>query len=134
MVIALCHPVPAHPTTPIAPPGCECQPEEPPTGLVICVTTTSNPCLTGRVPWSMYVPRATAVLMNPPPGAVATPGTALRVTASPANPSVMTARRIPRLQSRLICDSFIWVRPVEAPMTRQPGGQQGWLPPPANGR
>src|SRR5919204_3560065 len=42
----------------IAPPGWECQPEEPPGSTVICAMATSVPTWSGMVPSDTSVPRA----------------------------------------------------------------------------
>src|SRR4029077_7932172 len=91
-------------TMAIAPPGCECQPEEPPGTTVIFETTMSRPCSMGRVPWDMYVPRPTTWLEKPTDG-VAAPGTALNAANRPTSPSVMTDRRMTRLARAFIRDS-----------------------------
>src|ERR1700737_4709270 len=80
----------------IAPPGCECHPEEPPGVRVILATTISKPCLSGRLARDISVPRPITTLVNPTDG-VAAPGIALNATNTPANPSDITAARIPRL-------------------------------------
>src|ERR1700730_18972367 len=79
----------------IAPPGCECQPEEPPGVRVIFATTISKPCLMGRLARDISVPRPKITLENPTDG-VAAPGIALSATNNPAKPSEMTAGRMPR--------------------------------------
>src|ERR1700737_5231094 len=80
----------------IAPPGSECHPEEPPGVRVILATTISKPCLSGRLARDISVPRPITTLVNPTDG-VAAPGIALNATNTPANPSDITAARIPRL-------------------------------------
>ena len=72
---------------------------------MILETTMSEPCSRGRVPWDMYVPRPKTWLVNPT-GGVAAPGTALTATNSPTNPTAKTARRMTRVVSVLIRDSF----------------------------
>src|SRR6202165_5984515 len=79
----------------IAPPGGESHAEEPPEGRVILATTISRPCLRGRLARDISVPRPKTVLENPTDG-VAAPGIALSATNIPANPSEMTAGRMPR--------------------------------------
>jgi len=74
----------------------------------------SNPSDIGMVPGLVLVPRAWIALLKLPGGStgVAVPGTALTATNSPANPSVVSARRVVRFPRRFICDSFSHVRPV----------------------
>lgn len=62
---------------------------------VIFATTISKPCLRGRLARDISVPRPKITLENPTDG-VAAPGIALSATNSPANPSEMTAGRMPR--------------------------------------
>src|SRR6266542_616646 len=90
--------------TTIAPPGCECQPEVPPGSTSFRATTMSSPCEIGMVPGVVLVPRAWMTLLKLPTGStgVAVPGTALTATNSPANPSVMSARRVVRFHGRFI--------------------------------
>src|SRR4029077_3996854 len=95
----------------IAPPGCECQPEEPPGATVIFETTISRPCSMGRVPWDESVPRPRSWLENPA-GGVAAPGTALNATISPTDPSDINARRTPRVMSLLICRLLLLTSPL----------------------
>ena len=52
-------------TTTIAPPGCECQPEEPPGLTVICAMAMSVPALSGMVPPEVLEPRANGVSVSP---------------------------------------------------------------------
>src|ERR1700680_3774140 len=94
----------------IAPPGCECQPEEPPGVRVIFATTISKPCLSGRLARDISVPRP-KITLEKPTDVVAAPGTALNATKTPANPNDMTAARIPRLLGVFIRHSFTQVRP-----------------------
>src|SRR6266480_628150 len=97
-------------TTPIAPPGCECQPELPPGWTVIWLTTISLPCSRGRLPCDMYVPRASSWPLKSL-GGVATPGTAFMVRKRAANPTVNTPSRVTRLVILLIGISYPPVRP-----------------------
>src|SRR5207248_9227432 len=108
-----------------APPGCECQPDVPPGSTSFRATTMSSPSDIGIVPGVASVPRACTVLLKLPTGAggVAVPGTALAATSSPANPSVMSARRVVRVQRRFICDSSSQGRPMTL------GGQANGQPP-----
>src|ERR1700687_2954260 len=94
--------------TTIAPPGCECQPEDSPGWIVILATTICNPGLTVRLPWD-NVPWPNRTLTNPGDAGVAAPGTALATTNSPTNPTVITVSRIARLVSVFIRDSFAQV-------------------------
>src|SRR5690348_7849455 len=66
----------------IAPPGCECQPEEPPGSTVICAMATSVPNCSGMVPCDVSVPRANGMFVSPD-GGVAQLGATVtaRVTA-----------------------------------------------------
>src|ERR1700694_1481543 len=90
----------------IAPPGCECQPEEPPGARVICATTISRPRLMARLACDLSVPRPKSWLENPSDG-VAAPGMALNATNSPANPSEINDRRMPHLFSVFTRLSFL---------------------------
>src|SRR6266576_3897870 len=85
-------------TTTIAPPGCECQPEEPPGLTVICAMATSDPALRGIVPSEVLVPRANPMFVSPTGGvaplvarviAVITPASPMLISAHP------TARFMP---------------------------------------
>src|SRR5262249_17662750 len=86
----------------IAPPGWECQPEEPPGPTVICAMATSVPNRSGRVPCEVSVPRANGTFVSPD-GGVAQLGVTVtgRVTAMTqlANPALssahLTARFMP---------------------------------------
>src|ERR1700687_3625953 len=104
--------------TTIAPPGCECQPEDSPGWIVILATTICNPGLTVRLPLD-NVPWPNLTLTNPGDAGVAAPGTALATTNSPTNPTVITVSRIARLVSVFIRDSFAQVGLV----FRAPTGQ-----------
>src|SRR5262245_6241307 len=55
----------------IAPPGCECQPEEPPGLTVICAIATSAPTCSGIVPSDTFVPRAKGTFVSPDGGVAA---------------------------------------------------------------
>src|SRR5215472_8895530 len=86
----------------IAPPGCECQPEEPPGSTVIWAMATSVPNCSGMVPYDVSVPRANGMFVSPD-GGVAQLGatvtatvTAVTTLASPALSSAhLTARFMP---------------------------------------
>src|SRR6185437_3576642 len=83
----------------IAPPGCECQPAEPPGSTVICAMATSVPNLSGMVPCDVLVPRAKGVFTSPIGGVaqlgatVAATVTAVTTLASPTPTSVLLAAR-----------------------------------------
>lgn len=82
----------------IAPPGCECQPEEPPGLTVICAMATSVPNRSGRVPCDVSVPRANGMFVSPDGGVAAADATvaAVMTLASPALSSAhLTARFMP---------------------------------------
>ncbi len=55
----------------IAPPGWECQPEEPPGLTVICAMATSVPNRSGMVPCDVSVPRAKGMFVSPDGGVAA---------------------------------------------------------------
>ena len=86
----------------IAPPGCECQPEEPPGLTVICAMAMSVPDRSGRVPCDVSVPRAKGTFVSPD-GGVAQLGATVTATviavttlASPTLSSThLTARSMP---------------------------------------
>src|SRR5690242_10496391 len=78
----------------IAPPGCECQPEEPPGSTVICAMATSVPNCSGMVPCDVSAPRAKGMFVSPD-GGVAQLGATVtaRVTAvtTLASPTLSSA-------------------------------------------
>src|SRR6266481_4748920 len=80
----------------IAPPGCECQPEEAPAAISFLTVTTSAPGLTRRLP-SANLPCPRRVETNPLDGGVAAPGTALNIRNTPADNAAMSPSRMPRL-------------------------------------
>src|SRR4029453_9454855 len=71
----------------IAPPGCECQPEEPPGWTVICAMATSVPTWSGMVPCDAFVPRASGTCTNAD-GGVAAPGATIAAATTPATPTL----------------------------------------------
>src|SRR5512132_3602388 len=77
-------------TTTIAPPGCECQPEEPPGLTVICARATSVPALSGIVPSEVLDPRAKGMFVSPI-GGVAPPVAAVIAVTTPASPTLTSA-------------------------------------------
>src|SRR2546421_13138 len=115
-------------TMPIAPPGCECQPESAPGVIVIFETTTSKPFSKRRLPLDWYVPRPNSVLVNPVGASVAAAGTALTATISAANPSVIIASHTPRLIRAFICDSLSQSPPDWASVTSRADGHRDQLP------
>src|SRR5512132_732786 len=88
-------------TTTIAPPGCECQPEEPPGLTVICATATSDPAFSGMVPSVVLVPRANGMFVSPD-GGVAPLGATLIAVTTPASPTLISAH----LTDRFITSPF----------------------------
>src|SRR6266487_4387426 len=88
-------------TTTIAPPGCECQPEEPPGLTVICATATSDPALSGIVPSLAFVPRASGMFVSPTGGVAPLVARVIAVT-TPASPTLTSAH----LTARFIASSF----------------------------
>src|SRR3954452_15538999 len=79
----------------IAPPGWECQPEEPPGSTVICAMTTSVPDLSGMVPCDTSVPRARGMFVSPD-GGVASLGVTVSIVTRPASPTLSVAHRTAR--------------------------------------
>src|SRR5438105_15148384 len=83
----------------IAPPGWECQPEEPPGLTVICVMAMSVPKRSGRVPCDVSVPRAKGMFVSPD-GGVAQLGATVAATVTAvttlASPALSSARLIAR--------------------------------------
>src|SRR5262249_15421842 len=83
----------------IAPPGCECQPEEPPGLTVIWAMATSVPNCSGMVPCEVSVPRANGVLVRPD-GGVAQLGATVTATVTAvttlASPALSSARLMAR--------------------------------------
>ena len=77
-------------TTTIAPPGCECQPEEPPGLTVICAMATSVPALSGIVPSDVFDPRASGMFVSPD-GGVAPLGARVIAVITAASPTLATA-------------------------------------------
>src|SRR4029453_5950201 len=77
-------------TTTIAPPGCECQPEEPPGLTVICATATSDPAFRRRGPSVVLIPRANGMFVSPEGGVAPLGATVIAVT-TPASPTVTNA-------------------------------------------
>src|SRR5438034_1641076 len=82
----------------IAPPGWECQPEEPPTSTVICAIATSVPTCNGMVPFDTSVPRAKGTFVSPDGGVAST------VPAYAATP--MRARRSAKTHFDFISPPF----------------------------
>src|SRR5262249_9807220 len=74
----------------IAPPGWECQPEEPPGLTVICAMAMSVPNRSGRVPCEVSVPRAKEMFVSPDGGVAAADATVAAVTAR-AGPTLSSA-------------------------------------------
>src|SRR6476660_10644791 len=83
-------------TTTIAPPGCECQPEEPPGLTVICAMATSDPALSGIVPSDVLVPRANGRFVSPTGGVAALVARVIDVT-TPASPMLISTHPTARL-------------------------------------
>src|SRR3954467_14161276 len=79
----------------IAPPGWECQPEEPPGLTVICAMAMSVPNLSGMVPCDMLVPRAKGMFVSPD-GGVASLGVTVSIVTRPASPTLSVAHRTAR--------------------------------------
>src|SRR4029450_9036656 len=88
-------------TTTTAPPGCECQPEEPPGLTVICATATSDPAFSGMVPSVVLVPRANGMFVSPE-GGVAPLGAPVIAVPPPASPTLTSAH----LTDRFITSPF----------------------------
>src|SRR5262245_52839030 len=82
----------------IAPPGWECQPEEPPGCTVICVMTMSVPACSGMVPFDELVPRAKGTWVSPD-GGVAPPGATVTTANTPAIPALSNAHLTTRFMS-----------------------------------
>src|SRR5450631_2775605 len=89
----------------IAPPGWECQPEEPPRATVICAMATSVPNFSGMVPCEVSVPRAKVMFVSCE-GGVAVLGATLMAVTTPASPTLSSAHLTVRFMSRP------WVRGV----------------------
>src|SRR3954452_13561853 len=107
----------------IAPPGWECQPEEPPGCTVICTMATSVPNLSGIVPCEVLVPRANGVCSSLS-GGVAQLGVTVAAVATdmtaPASPTLSSARRIIRF--------ILLLQAVLALPTSDVGSGSGCLP------
>src|SRR6478609_42421 len=82
-------------TTTIAPPGCECQPEDPPGLTVICAMAMSVPNCSGMVPRDVLVPRAKATFVSADGGVAAADPTVTAVT-TPARATHHGAQRTAR--------------------------------------
>src|SRR5437016_11156770 len=92
-------------TTTTAPPGWECQPEEPPTSKMFRATTTSVPFWRTRLPDDTSAPRANTVLAKST-GDVAEPGTATATANTSAGTRMVTARTKPRFKGLCMCAYF----------------------------
>src|SRR4051812_21714201 len=86
----------------IAPPGWECQPDEPPGWTVICTMTTSVPNFSGIVPCDVLVPRANGVCTRFCGGVAQLGVTVAAVTAAMATPTS------PTLSSARLMTGFIF--------------------------
>src|SRR3954451_18260417 len=94
----------------IAPPGWECQPEEPPGLTVICAMAMSVPNLSGMVPCDMSVPRAKVIFVSPD-GGVASLGVTVNIVTRPASPTLSVAHRTARFMAAP-CDRGVLLRGV----------------------
>src|SRR5438046_9866006 len=81
-------------TTTIAPPGCECHPEDPPGPTVICATATSDPAFSGIVPSDMLDPRANGMFVSPTGGVAPLVARVIALT-TPASPVLTSAHPTP---------------------------------------
>src|SRR3954447_1418141 len=94
----------------IAPPGWECQPEEPPGLTVICAMAMSVPNLSGMVPCDVSVPRAKVMFVSPD-GGVASLGVTVSIVTRPASPTLSVAHLTARFMLPP-CDRGVLLRGV----------------------
>src|SRR3954468_22602107 len=94
----------------IAPPGWECQPEEPPGLTVICAMAMSVPNLSGMVPCDVSVPTARGTFVSPY-GGVASLGVTFSIMARPTSPTLSVAHRTARFMLPP-CDRGVLLRGV----------------------
>src|SRR4029453_4546299 len=103
----------------IAPPGCECQPEEPPGWTVICAMATSVPTWSGMVPCDAFVPRASGTCTNAD-GGVAAPGATIAAATTPATPTLSSVHLRARCTLLVLLPPPSQKAPLKTPLPVSP--------------